>query len=76
MLCRPANQFPHSCSTVKGYNGQPVGHPLLTEIRQHHLLISQTLARLKVDIPEDAGVLGVSGFNKARAAANKRWRGA
>jgi hypothetical protein len=37
---------------------------------------SQLLARLKLDVPEDAGALGGSGFNKARAAANKRWRGA
>jgi hypothetical protein len=61
---------------VPGYNGQPVAHPLLTEIRQHHLLISQTLARLKLDVPEDAGAIGVAGVNKARGAANKRWRGA
>jgi hypothetical protein len=60
---------------VPGYNAQPVAHPLLTEIRQHHLLISQTLARLKLDIPEDAGVLGVAGVNAGRRAANKRWRG-
>jgi hypothetical protein len=59
---------------VPGYNGQPVAHPLLTEIRQHHLLISQTLARLKVDVPEEPGVLGVAGVNKARSAANARWR--
>jgi hypothetical protein len=60
---------------VAGYNGQPVAHPLLTEIRQHHLLISQTLARIKLDVPEDGGVLSVAGVNKARGAANRRWRG-
>ncbi|OHV03888.1 hypothetical protein [Mycobacterium talmoniae] len=61
---------------VKGYNGQPVAHPLLTEIRQHHLLICQTLARLKVDTAEPAaGVLGVVGGSRQRAAANRRWRG-
>jgi hypothetical protein len=59
---------------VPGYNGQPVAHPLLTEIRQHHLLISQTLARLKVDVPDEPGVLGVASVNKARSAANARWR--
>jgi hypothetical protein len=37
-------------------------------------LISQTLARLKVDVPEEPGVLGVAGVNKARSAANARWR--
>jgi hypothetical protein len=62
---------------VRSYSGQPVSHPLLTEIRQHHLLISQTLARLKVDVPEPAGVLGVVGSsNKQRGAVNQRWRGA
>jgi hypothetical protein len=62
---------------VKGYNGQPVAHPLLTEIRQHHLLISQTLARLKVDAAEPSpGVIGVVGGSRQRAAANRRWRGA
>jgi hypothetical protein len=61
---------------VPGYNAQPVAHPLLTEIRQHHLLISQTLARLKVDVPDEPGLLSVAGVNKARAGANKRWRGA
>ena len=60
---------------VPGYNSQPVAHPLLTEIRQHHLLISQTLARLKIDVPEDAGLLGAVGVNKQRGAANRRWRG-
>jgi hypothetical protein len=54
---------------VKGYNGQPVAQ---TEIRQHHLLISQTLARLKVDVPEPSGgVLGVVGSSRHRAAANR-----
>jgi hypothetical protein len=63
---------------VKGYSGQPVAHPLLTEIRQHHLLISQTLARLKVDVPEpSSGALSVVvGGNRQRTAANRRWRGA
>ena len=61
---------------VPGYKGQPVAHPLLTEIRQHHLLISQTLARLKLDVPEEPGLVGVVGVNKARSAANRRWRGA
>src|ERR1700758_5618606 len=59
---------------VPGYNGQPVAQPLLTEARQYHLLISQTLARLKLDVPDDAGVFGVAGANKARTAANARWR--
>jgi hypothetical protein len=59
-----------------GYNKQPVANPLLTEIRQFHALISLTLRRIRLDAPEDAGgVLGVVGVNKARGAANRRWRG-
>ena len=60
---------------VPGYMDKGlVPHPLIGEIRQHHLLISQTLARLKLDIPDDAGVLGVTRVNKARSAADARWR--
>jgi P27 family predicted phage terminase small subunit len=60
---------------VRGSQGQQVANPLLNEIRQHHLLISQTLARLKKP-DEPAGVLGVVGAtNRARGAANRRWRG-
>jgi hypothetical protein len=58
---------------VKGSMGQEVGHPLLTELRQVYLAVSQTLGRLKVEEPE-SGVLGVVGANKARGAANARWR--
>jgi hypothetical protein len=47
---------------------------LLTEIRQFHALISLTLNRLSLEIPEESGVLGLAGVNKARSAANKRWR--
>jgi hypothetical protein len=59
---------------VKGSMGQPVPNGLLAEIRSHHHLIAQLLARLKVDVPEASGVLGVVGANKARGAANARWR--
>jgi hypothetical protein len=60
---------------VPGYSGQPTAHPLLNEVRQYHGLISQTLGRLRLDPPESTGVLGVVGAaNKARAAADTRWR--
>jgi hypothetical protein len=60
-------------TVVKGVAGQPASHPLLSEIRQHHLLIAQTLNRLKVDAP-DSGWMSVPGVNQARGAANARWR--
>jgi len=59
---------------VRGSMGQPVPNGLLGEIRSHHHLIAQLLARLKVDVPEASGVLGIVGANKARGAANARWR--
>ena len=59
---------------VKGSMGQPVPNGLLAEIRSHHNLIAQLLARLKVDVPEASGVFGVVGANKHRGAANARWR--
>jgi hypothetical protein len=59
---------------VRGSMGQPVPNGLLNEIRAHHSLIAQLLARLKVDVAEPTGVLGVVGANKARGAADRRWR--
>ena len=61
--------------TTKGSMGQLVAHPLLNEIRAHHQLISQTLARIDTQPKESAGLLGVVGGNRQRAAANRRWRG-
>jgi hypothetical protein len=66
---------------VKGVAGQPVAHPLLIEIRQHHQLIAQLLARLDLSTDEEdtAASIPVSSpalrSVKARAAAQKRWRG-
>jgi hypothetical protein len=37
---------------VKGYQGQPVAHPLLGEIRQSRQLRAQTLARIRVTAPD------------------------
>jgi len=61
--------------TTTGSTGQLVAHPLLNEIRAHHQLISQTLARIDTQPKEPAGVLGIVGGNRQRAAANRRWRG-
>jgi hypothetical protein len=57
-----------------GYQGQPVAHPLLGEIRQSRALRAQTLARIKVTPPEEKQVASVfmRGVQQ-RAAANKRW---
>jgi hypothetical protein len=60
---------------VKGSMGQPIPNGLLNEIRATYQLISQTLARLKVESSEPSGVLGLVGGNRQRAAANRRWRG-
>ncbi|OBF79876.1 hypothetical protein A5791_10355 [Mycobacterium sp. 852002-51163_SCH5372311] len=58
---------------VPGSRDQLIAHPLLTEIRLHRQLISQTLARLSFPV-EDAGSVFSSTFH-GRAAANRRWRG-
>jgi hypothetical protein len=60
---------------VNGSMGQPIPNGLLNEIRATYQLISQTLARLKVESSEPSGVLGLVGGNRQRAAANRRWRG-
>ena len=66
---------------VKGVAGQPVSHPLLIEIRQHHQLIAQLLARLDLTTDEEDGAARIPVSSpalrsvKARDAAQKRWRG-
>ena len=66
---------------VQGVAKQPVSHPLLTEIRQHHQLIAQLLARLDLSTDDEDGSVGSTVSSpalrsvKARAAAQKRWRG-
>ena len=62
---------------VKGYQGQPVAHPLLGEIRQSRQLRGQLLARIKVTAPagkesESGGVVLPMGVQQ-REAANARW---
>jgi hypothetical protein len=60
---------------VKGYQGQPVEHPLIKEIRQHRALRALTLARIKVNAPaseQQSGFVLPIGVQQ-RDAANKRW---
>ena len=57
-----------------GSTGQPVLNPLLAEIRMTTQLITQTLGRLKLDIPEEKSrMAGGNGGNRFRAAAMARW---
>jgi hypothetical protein len=71
----------HTEPVTTGSHGQIVTHPLLAEIRQHHQLIAQLLARLDLDAGDDDGAVGITAMSpglrsvKARAAAQKRWRG-
>ena len=50
------------------------------EIRQYNMLISQTLARIKIDFDSaagaDADLIKINRANPQRAGAHKRWRGA
>jgi hypothetical protein len=57
--------------------GQLVPNGMLAEIRQYNMLISQTLARIKIDFDSAANAdLIIYRPNPQRAGANKRWRGA
>jgi hypothetical protein len=59
---------------VKGYQGQPVAHPLISECRQTRALRALTLARIKVTPPEEKQSAGVFPIGvQQRNAANKRW---
>ena len=51
---------------------------MLAGIRQYNMLISQTLARIKIDFDSaaDADLIKINRPNPQRAGANKRWRGA
>ncbi len=61
---------------TRGSMGQDVANPLVSELRQLHLAVNQTLSRIKMDVPEAPGIGIVSGVNQARRAVNTRWRGA
>lgn len=66
---------------VKGSMGQPVAHPLASEVRQQRALFS-TLMR-SLDLPDvetvaspvegEVGLRAVSDVNQHRAAAQSRW---
>lgn len=63
---------------VTGSMGQLVPNGMLAEIRQYNMLISQTLARIKIDFDPaaNADLIKINRPNPQRAGANKRWRGA
>ncbi len=61
---------------VRGSQGQDVSNPLISELRQLHLAVNQTLARIKTNLPEAPAIAIVPGTNKGRQAVNTRWRGA
>ena len=56
-----------------GSTGQPVLNPLLAEIRMHTQLMTQTLGRLKLDVPEEKSRMAGGNGNRFRAAAMARW---
>jgi hypothetical protein len=59
----------------KGYQGQPVAHPLLGEIRQTRALRALTLARIRVTPPEEKPTANVFPLGiQQRNAANARWK--
>ncbi|CCK58009.1 Protein of unknown function [Mycobacterium canettii CIPT 140070010] len=61
---------------VPGHAKQPTAHPLLAEVRMTRALLSQTIARIRVDAPVEAKGSGIpAGVNPHRAAVDKRWRG-
>jgi hypothetical protein len=59
---------------VPGYNKQPVSNPLLSELRMHRQLLAQTVARVDLNVPKEAPVVGAGG-NRFRSAALSRWHG-
>lgn len=63
---------------VKGSQGQPVAHPLIGEIRQHRVTLSQLLARVKMFAEDEASGSGSGSrttSTQARAAALTRHYG-
>jgi hypothetical protein len=56
-----------------GSTGQPVLNPLLAEIRMHTQLMTQTIGRLKLDVPEEKSSMAGGNGNRFRAAAMARW---
>jgi hypothetical protein len=81
MHIRPHRERRIGMPWVRGSQGQPVPNGMLGEIRSHHHLIAQLLARIKVDLSDaDAGanadLIRINRPNPQRAGALKRWHGA
>lgn len=65
-------------STIaRGYNGQDVADPMITELRQHRVTLATLLTKLKLpDVdagPAKKGESPEEVSEKARAAARARW---
>ncbi|MGV9795562.1 P27 family phage terminase small subunit [Gordonia sp. NPDC003422] len=62
---------------VKGSQGQPVSHPMLSEARACRSQIASLVARLDLDVSAAAVLPKVKGPRsvQARRAANVRWQG-
>lgn len=58
--------------TVRGSQGQPVANPIVQEVRQHRAIIKSLMASLK--LPDDDGRQAAATSEKARMAANARWK--
>ncbi len=64
---------------VRGSQGQDVAHPLVSEIRQHRVVLGGLLARVSTIDPRDAAGTGSGSrttSTSARAAALTRHHGA
>lgn len=51
----------------------PVVNPLVAKLRMHRQLLAQTVARIRLDVADEAAPAGES--NRFRAAALTRWGG-
>lgn len=59
---------------AKGYNGQEVASPFVSEIRQHRTVLAGLLSKLKIpDSPAGAARKRAVVSEQARAAARSRW---
>lgn len=59
-----------SKTVVTGSQGQPVINPLVSEIRQHRVVLASLLRQLRLPDPKDTPE---ERSNQARDAANARW---
>jgi len=61
--------------TVPGSMGQPVSHPLLSEVRAHRVLQAKLRSELALPSQDDEPVMNAR-QRQAKAAAQRRWRDA